>query len=190
MAIIKVAGLDPSMSNFGMVKGNLDLISGVFQLEEMLLAETTSDKKNNKTVRKNSDDLNRARILTNDLTNFLGDVRLAFVEIPVGSQTARAMASYGLCIGILAGVTIPLIQVTPTEVKVVATGKKTATKQNMIDWAVKQYPDACWLTKKQKGVISLVSKNEHLADAVATIHAGVLTDEFNTAKTFLISQHN
>ena len=27
---------------------------------------------------------------------------LAFVEVPVGSQSARAMASYGVCIGVLA----------------------------------------------------------------------------------------
>lgn len=98
------------------------------------------------------------------------------------------MASYGVCIGILGGITIPTIQVTPTEVKLVATGSKTASKQDMIDWAVKQYPNAKWLTKTQKGITSLVSKNEHLADALATIHAGVLTDEFNTAKNFLNSQ--
>ena len=82
----------------------------------------------NKTVRKNSDDLNRARKHSEILKEILKDVDIVMVEIPVGSQTARAMASYGICIGILSQIETAMIQVTPTEVKVAATGNKTATK--------------------------------------------------------------
>jgi len=88
------------------------------------------------------------------------------------------MASYGVCIGILASMKKPLIQVTPNEVKLAAVGKKTATKEQMIEWAINKYPTAPWLTRKFKGQITHVKSNEHLADATAAIHAGVKTDEF------------
>lgn len=183
--LLRVAGLDPSMSNFGMVKGDLDLTTGDLSIIDVTLSTTTPDS-NNKTVRKNSQDLSRARLLSIALVDFLNDVDMVFVEIPVGSQSARAMASYGMCIGVLSQVNHPLIQVTPTEVKVAATGLKTATKQQMIDWATTTYPKANWLKKIVKGVITYTNANEHLADAMAAIHAGVRTDEFKQARALLI----
>ena len=190
MTKLKVAGLDPSLNNFGMVKGTLDLVSGSLELEELLLLETRPNNKDKKVVRKNSDDLIRTRLLMKGLTQFLDDVDLAFVEIPVGSQSARAMASYGMCLGVLGIITIPLIQVTAIEIKKTATGNKTASKQDMINWAQEAYPLAAWLTKKQHGLTTYTAKNEHLADALGAIYAGVLTDEFNIAKSFLTAQGN
>ena len=186
MAILRVAGLDPSMKNFGMVKGNLDLDTGVFTDVQFKLQETSSDNKNKKTVRKNSDDLNRARLLYISMNDFLMDADMVFVEIPVGSQSARAMASYGMCIGVLGSIDQALIQVTPAEVKMAATGNKHASKVEMIEWATKLYPEASWLTEKRKGVLRFLNKNEHLADAIGAIHAGVRTDEFKQARSILI----
>lgn len=183
--LLRIAGLDPSMSNFGMVKGNLDLTTGILTDIELTLQSTAPDS-SNKTVRKNSQDLERARQLSVALHEFLDDVDMVFVEIPVGSQSARAMASYGMCIGVLSQVNHALIQVTPTEVKVAATGLKTASKLQMIEWATATYPNANWLTKKVKGITTFTNANEHLADAVAAIHAGVRTDEFKQARALLI----
>ncbi len=182
--LLTVAGLDPSLRNFGMVKGVLNLMSGTFTISKMEIQETAADSRN-KAVRKNTQDLHRARLITQAMNSFLIGVDMVFVEIPVGSQTARAMTSYGICIGVLSSVTCSMIQVTPSEVKVAATGNKVATKAEMITWATGRYPDADWLTKKQKGVLSFIDKNEHLADALAAIHAGVKTDEFNQARTML-----
>lgn len=172
MPSITVVGLDPSMRNFGMVKGRLDLDTGQLDIWAMQLSQP--DKSSQKTVRKNSQDLEAARYHFGYIGAFLEDADLIFVEIPVGSQSARAMASYGMCIGLIASITKPLIQVTPAEVKRAATGNKTATKQEMIDWAVSTYPNAPWL--KHAGKIT--GKNEHLADSIAAIHAGVKTDVF------------
>lgn len=177
MASITIAGLDPSLQNFGMVKGTLDLESGVLSNLQLLLNETKPDNKN-KSVRKNSHDLERARSHFEALKQFLLDVDLVCVEIPVGSKSARSMTSYGICIGLLASIEIPMIQVTPTEVKVAATGSKTASKMDMVSWAFDQFPQAPWLVKTRNGVQELVAKNEHLADGLATIYAGVKTDEF------------
>lgn len=184
---MRVAGLDPSLSNFGMVKGSLGFNQGfpVFDLEELLLQETKSDKANAKVVRKNSDDLNRARLLHDAMQKFIADVDLVIVEVPVGSQSARAMASYGVCIGILSSIAQPMIQVTPIEVKLAAVGSKTASKADMIAWATDMYPNAQWLRNKQKGVWKLGNKNEHLADAVAAVHAGLATETFKQMSAFI-----
>ena len=177
---IKVAGLDPSMSNFGMVKGDLDLNTGHLSNIECLLGETKPSKI--KSVRKNSQDLIRCREQLMTLTTFLDAVNLIFAEIPVGSQNARASIMNGMCIGLMATITAPLIQVTPSEVKIAATNNKLATKKEMIEWAINKQPSVLWLYNK-KG--EPLNKNEHLADALACIYAGVRTDEFKQARSLL-----
>lgn len=184
---MRIAGIDPSLSNFGMAKGVLDLSSGspIFDLQALVLAESKADKANAKQVRKNSDDINRARTLHEALHGFIADVDLVVVEVPVGSQSARSMASYGVCIGIIASIQKPLIQVTPAEVKLASVGSKTASKAEMIDWATNTYPAADWIRHKQRGELVLSNKNEHIADATAAIHAGLLTDQFKQITAFM-----
>lgn len=179
MTVLKIASIDPSLSNFGLAKGTIDISVESFPvtLSELQLVETDTDKSARKVVRRNSEDLERARKLLRGMQRFIADVDMVFVEVPVGSQSARSMASYGICIGILASIGKPLIQVTPTEVKLAAVGSKTASKSEMIDWASGLYPDLNWLVSRGK----MTAKNEHLADAIGAIHAGVLTDEFARA---------
>ncbi len=185
---LKVLALDPSLQNFGMVKGFIDIDDDdfPFTIEQMVLQESKgADKKTAKVVRKNSDDIRRAKSLHKALHEMLKDVNMVFVEVPVGSQSARSMASYGICVGIIASINKPMIQVTPTEVKLAAVGCKTASKQDMIDWATQAYPDASWLTVKRNGKSVLTAKNEHLADAIGAVHAGILTDQFIQAVAIL-----
>jgi len=177
-----IGGIDPSLSNFGLAKGTYT--NGAFSLSDLLLQQTAPDNKNKKQVRKNSDDLCRAKLLVEATNNFLADVDIIIAEIPVGSQSSRASVSYGVCVGILASIRRPIIQVMPNEVKLISVGSKTASKADMIKWATTAYPKANWLTKKQHGVISYVDKNEHLADAVAAIHAGIATDTFQQLLLF------
>ena len=124
--------------------------------------------------------------ILNTETGYLDDVRLTliarkakaiFVEVPVGSQSARAMASYGVCVGILGSIRalgIPIIEVTATEVKKSLTGDPVATKDKMIKQALLDYPDANFPRCRGK----IVAKAEHVADAIAAIHAGVQTPAF------------
>jgi Holliday junction resolvasome RuvABC endonuclease subunit len=181
---IRVVGLDPSMSIFGIAKATLDTDSMTFTLDDLVLVKTEPehDKRARKVVRKNSEDLERARLLHKGIIEHTKNAALAFAEVPVGSQSARAMASYGMCLGILAACPIPLIQVTPTEVKLAGAGIKTASKEEMIAWALKKYPDANWLRYQQSGKSfkkgDPCSAIEHLADATAAIEAGILTDQF------------
>lgn len=98
--------------------------------------------------------------------------------------------SNGISIGVLAGCPIKLIEVNYTEVKVAATGRKTATKGEMIEWAMNKYPHADWLMRKLKGQTIPIADNEHLADACAIAEAGVRTPEFLSAKAMLKALHH
>ena len=172
---IPVVGMDPSLTNWGIAGGVLDLDSG--ELTQLRLNLIEPNKERGKQVRQNSKDLHVAEQLAVKAIEAARRAKAVFVEVPVGSQSARAMASYGICVGILAAVRadgIPLIEVTPTEVKQVFTGDKNATKQMMIDEAVRLYPDAEF--PRWRGEIC--SKAEHVADAIAAIHAGVNTSTF------------
>jgi Holliday junction resolvasome RuvABC endonuclease subunit len=184
---VMIAGLDPALSNFGMAKGILDLKTGEFELKELGLQQT--EKTTVKTVRTNCDDINRSRQIYDAMNDFLSDVRIVFAETPVGSQNASGMKAYGVSVALLATLVTPPIQVTAGQVKAV-TGKRNATKNQVIEWAAKQYPDAKWLparlTKtsdpesfpKHPNGDLLHKVNEHMADAIAAIHAGVESDEF------------
>jgi hypothetical protein len=175
MKPIHVVGLDVAFANFGMARAKINtdvdqnLYVGVTDLK--LLSTTGMDKK---VVRKSSDDLRRAREILIPFQTFCMPATIAFAEVPHGSQSSRASWSLGISVGILAACPVPVIQVSALEVKKATVGKKNATKDEMIEWAVNAHPDAPWLRNKGK----LVLANEHLADAVATIHAGMNTDEF------------
>jgi hypothetical protein len=176
MNTIKVVGLDVAFANFGMVRatvchGTNSSLDGIFVDELKLLTTVGQDKK---VVRKSSDDLRRAKELLHPLIRFCNNSTIAFAEVPHGSQSARASWSLGISVGVLAACPVPIIQVSALEVKLATVGKKTASKAEMIAWAVSRHPDAEWLRHGKK----LVAANEHLADAVATIYAGMRTDEF------------
>lgn len=185
MKTIEVIGIDPALRNFGYALATIDLDTNeIIQVEKLMLVRTSDDS--GKKVRRNSDDLRRAKDQVEGLKMMTRDARIAFAEVPVGSQSARAMASYGICIGVLASCPCGLIEVTPTEVKVKATGSKTATKEEMIDWAYAKYPNAKgWLTRKVKGETTLKKENEHLADAIGAINAGLHTEQWKQVSSLL-----
>lgn len=184
---IPVLGMDPSLRNWGLALGSLDLDTGILSGLELQLIQPKEET--SKQVRKNSKDLEIARLLTQGIEPYLRRARVIFVETPVGSQSARAMASYGVCVGILGthwaqGHT--LIEVSPSEVKIALTGKKDATKDQMIQAATSAYGGANWPMYRGQ----LASKAEHLADAIGTIHAGVRTPTFQGLMAILKQTQN
>lgn len=172
---IPVLGMDPSMTNWGLAEGMLDLKTGILSTPNLVLIEPT--KITHKQVRQNSIDLDVAEQLARIVLELCQRNKAIFVEIPVGSQSARAMCSYGMCCGILGFVKsqgIQLIEVTAGEVKKALTGNKNATKAQMIEAAVKEYPDANFPRHHGK----ITAKAEHVADAIGSIYAGVRTPAF------------
>lgn len=177
---ITVVGFDPSMRGWGIAEGSLDLESGY--LSNLNLAVIDSQETKGKQVRQNSKDLQTAEQLAGQAIAAAQRAKVIFVETPVGSQSASAMKSYGMCVGILGSIRalgIPIIEVTATEVKHTFTGDKYATKAEMISKALSLYPDTQFPT--HNGKIS-AGKAEHVADAIAAIHAGVHTPVFQNLR--------
>jgi Holliday junction resolvasome RuvABC endonuclease subunit len=177
---LHVLGQDPSLRHWGLAKGVYDTEED--QLVITQLSVTEPSLSTGKQVRQNSLDLESARQLCEASITAAQGVQVIFVEVPVGSQSARAMASYGICIGVLGSLRatgIPLFEVSPLEVKKAGHGKVSASKLEMIQWAMQKHPEANWPTYKQKGehIIS-TSKAEHQADAVAAIYAGLASNQF------------
>lgn len=179
---IKIMGIDPALQNTGMAIATYDLSNGALEVTHLELAQTRPGK-DGKVVRKSSDDMARARLLVSEIRRVVAIHKPTFgvAEIPTGCQSSRGSFSNGVCCGLLASVPLNLIEVSPTEVKMASAGSKTASKAQMIEWAVGRWPNAGWHTKKQKGVVSLLASNEHMADACAAIAAGILTPQFSQA---------
>lgn len=179
MALMRLTGFDPSLRHWGVAQATYDtvtkqlLVTGLDVIEPVLPT--------GKQVRQNSKDITAAIQLTQGAMAAVEDSHAIFVEVPVGSQSARAMAGYAICVGVLGGLYAhgkPFYQITPNEVKMVV-GKRTASKQDMIAWATTRHPEAPWPTYKKNGQVSISeAKAEHQADAVAAIHAGVMSPAF------------
>ena len=173
MALVTVGALDPSLANFGIAKLQLDTAALTLKVIGLRLIETVKDT--SKVVRRSSDDLRRGQNISGIVSEELEDCIVVFAEIPSGAQSARAAFALGMATGILSCIETPLIEVQPSETKMAAVGTKTASKEEMVEWAVARFPDAPWIKTKKGGILK---KNEHLADAVAVGYAGLKTNDF------------
>ena len=186
---IRVVGQDPSLRNWGLAKGSYCLDTGRIHIEELSLICPVIPT--GKQVRQNSLDLASADQLFSKAFQAAQSAQAVFVEVPVGSQSSRAMASYGICVGVLGAIRasrIPLYEVSPTEVKLAGAGIKTASKQQMIEWAMRAHPEANWPVYRRNGDDAIsAAKAEHMADAVAAIHAGVKSQQFQQLLPLLVA---
>lgn len=179
---ISVVGFDPSFTHWGIARAELDLTTGCLETPTLEILEP--NRITTKSVRQNSKDLHEAKQLAEGAISAVKGAKAVFIECPVGSQSARAMASYGICVGILGSLLasgVHLIEVTATEVKLSITGKETASKKEMVAEAMKLYPEANFPVYRGK----VTQAAEHAADAIGAIHAGVNTPLFqNLMKLF------
>lgn len=186
-ATIRVVGLDPSLRNWGIAEGTVTP-GEPSSLRIYNLSVINPALSKGKQVRQNSLDLESAKQLCEGAIRAAKGAQAIFVEVPVGSQSARAMASYGICVGILGSLRamgIPLFEVSPQEVKLAVTGSSVSTKAEMIAWAVDKHPEANWPSYTQKGVVLVnAAKAEHQADATAAIYAGMACNTFQQLLPF------
>lgn len=183
MGKILVAGLDGSLRNFGVATAWLDLNTLQIEIENLSIIKTAKSKM--KSVRSSSDNLRRATEIKNGVHEALRGVTTAFYEVPSGGQDYNAVLGFGIVIGTYAALPCPGIEVSPAETKMGAVGTKTASKDEMIEWAFEKYPAAPWRTRKFKGEIVPVKDNEHVADGVAIIEAGIKTPSFQQTLAIL-----
>lgn len=192
MHLIRVGGVDPSLTHTGIAKGTYDLRTGEWSLVYVNIVNTETQTA--KVVRKNSDDLRRGQEIARFIYRELADCDVIFSEIPTGAQSARAATAFGMVVGLLSGILESpgfkpaFVQVLPHEVKLsIPGGSKVTSKEEIVEWAVKSNPDAGWITggvksKYQFDGFRLTADNEHMADAAAVINAGVLTEQFRHTK--------
>lgn len=172
--------MDPSLRHWGLAVGTYDTVTKILLIHKVTVTEPVLSK--NKQVRQNSLDLETAVQLYRAAADTSNGAQAIFIEVPVGSQSARAMASYGVCVGVLGALRAngtPFFEVTPNEVKLAGAGTKTATKQDMIGWAITKHPEANWPMYKRNGnMVVSEAQAEHMADAVAAIYAGIACNPF------------
>jgi len=194
-SVIRVAGIDPSLANWGMAKMLLNTDTLELELEQIRTI-TTEPRGKNKVVRQNSHDLQRASELFDGFQAWMKDCVIGFSEIPSGSQRARAALGFGVAIGVLASSPVKLIEVMPVETKLASVGTKTAEKHEIIAWAAARYPHVPWMTyhndvitkgKLMRRAGELHADNEHAADACAVVHAGIQTPQFRQLLALLKS---
>ena len=172
-------GIDPSLRNTGMCIAEVDMQTGSYKFTAIGMVQTLAADKT-KLQRQNSADLVSCRELYRGMNAFIADHKpnLATGEVPTGAQSARAALSFGFSTMLLATLPVPIIEVTPREVKLASVGSKTASKDEMMEWARNQAPSLPWKTRRLKGQLVLTNDNEHMADACATVAAAVETTQF------------
>lgn len=178
MKPIPIIGLDMAFANVGVVRGyvtpHVDGQGADITIAEMHTIKTEPQKQ--KGVRMSSDELRRARWINEELIRHVREhqATIIFGEVPSGSQSAKAARSLGIAVGILACLKTTLIEVSPLEVKDRFVGNRQSTKDEMIRKAVSLFPGLPW--KRIKSGFS--GSNEHVADAIGAVVAGVSTQEF------------
>lgn len=188
MTIIRMLGIDPSLTHTGYAVAEVDVATCAIVRVTALDTLVTEPSKI-KTIRKSSDDLARARYVADGLKSVITNhnIKVSASEVPSGAQDAKASRAFGIVVGILAMLPIPMIEVTPTEVKLASHGTKTADKEDIVRWAVnKTINDGLdWNTTKRAndwGIMigdEYVTKNmEHQADAIASIEAAIRSQQF------------
>lgn len=171
---IKAIAVDAAFANMGLARISLSF-NGDWQVSCDDLRLISTSREDHKEVRKSSDDLRRAVILFQALKDWSNGAQIAFAEVPSGSQSAAAARALGIAVGVLGGCPLPIIEVNPMEVKrLFGPGRKGAPKAQIIEWAVNRWPKAPWLRNKGR----LIQANEHLADAMAVVVAGLRTPAF------------
>ncbi|EHU2760853.1 crossover junction endodeoxyribonuclease RuvC [Acinetobacter baumannii] len=176
---LKVVGMDPSLRNWGMSKTLYDPESQSLEILEFGLIQP--DIPTAKSFRQSEKDIIAAQQLFTQAYHFAKDADIVCVEVPVGSQSSRAMVSYATCtsvIGSLIAMGFQVVCVTPVDVKKVI-GNPQASKHEVIEWVRKLHPLAPFPTYKKGGqVLISEAKAEHLCDSVVAIYAGMKKKRF------------
>jgi Holliday junction resolvasome RuvABC endonuclease subunit len=170
-----VSGIDPGFAHMGIAKMSLDLVTLELDLLSIKLIDTESS---DDADRKSHDDLRRARELHTKMQAAISGSDIIFAEIPSGTKSARASWALGISVGIVASCPLSPIEIKPVETKMASVGNSKADKKQMIARAYAKYPDADWKRVRDKPTGRVTLANQHTADAIGVIHAGLLTPQF------------
>lgn len=167
---IKILSFDPSLRNWGIAAAIYNTASNQLYIK---IGKVITSKPDKSKIRQNTKDLNTSINLFNELKDIYTQADLVIAEVPHGSQSSRAMVSYGVCIGVLGSLitnNIPFIQVSALDVKRIV-GHESVSKLEVIDWVKRRHPEILpWLPATNKA--------EHICDAIVAIYAAIQTKQF------------
>ena len=181
---LKVVGMDPSLRNWGMSRCEYDPSTQSLEILDFGLINPELPKNNS--IRQGELDILAGQQLFAHAYEFSKNADIVCVEVPVGSQSSRAMVSYATCtalIGALIACGKRIVAVTPSEVKKVI-GDPSASKHDVIEWVRNRHPTAPYPTYRKSGQ-DLISeaKAEHMCDSVVAIYAGMQKKGFSQLVT-------
>lgn len=168
LLMIKVLGLDPSLRSWG-------IAACLYREGKLEVVETHISKTiNTKGIKQNASDIIAATTLYNELITPIKWADVICIEVPHGSQSSRAMVSYGVCvalIGVIQALNPNIVQVSANDVKAIVRTDKDhkPTKQEIIAWVKDKHPEANLPTTLSA---------EHICDAIVAIYAAMNTKEF------------
>ena len=129
-----------------------------------------TQKSKSKQARVADDSAARCAVLAGRLVEIIGEFKVGAVvgELPsAGAQSAAALRSMGLATGVGAAVAeifrLPVEWCTPMEGKLALTGKRNASKEQMMEAARRKFSDTAFPSAK--------STFEHIADALGAYEA-------------------
>lgn len=198
MSTIRLLGIDPSLTSTGWSVLEVDTETrSIVNVIAMGTIKTAPTK--NKKQRKSSDDLDRARTIIVNLRNVIQeyDIKLAASEVPAGAQSAKAARAFGIVVGLLASLPVPMFEVTPRQVKMATCDSAVADKEDIMRWALTVTEGTPVHDKWKTGAkndfeIELHGKYmaktmEHQADSIAVGHTAAKGDEFANLAGMLAS---
>ena len=160
-----IVGVDIGFAHLGIVKAEL-MPQGFTVISTDVICTEKSDKKRG--VKAADDNIRRVTEIAEHLGRWIDDqIIVVCAEALSLPRNASAASKISLAFGALATVSalsnVPIIQASPQEVKIAVTGKKTASKAEMIAEIKKRHTKIKWPTPK--------SLEEHVADATSVIIA-------------------
>ncbi|RYF46803.1 MAG: hypothetical protein EOO38_13390 [Cytophagaceae bacterium] len=187
LRLLRMLGLDPGLTNTGFAVADVDMDQrkikrvidlGLLKTERNILLS----------VRRTSDDLRRAQEIYQALHRIASDLKVDVIAVEMVTTTPyrRPNISFGVMIGVVAGLQLPVFEVLPYEAKAAAVGKRDATKKDMVHWALKTCGEhVTWPTSAKSNKWGLMHDGsfvtlqaEHQADALAMIHGALHTEQF------------
>lgn len=167
---LKILSFDPSITNWGIAAALYDTETEFFEIKYLSTISPISDHQKNKR------DVDIASQLITRLDPLIKQADIICVEVPTGSQGFRPAVNYAMCcalIGVISTYGIPVIHVTPYDVKKVV--GENASKKDVVHWVVETHKEA--KVDHYKGLPN-VTKANHYCDAVVVMHASVDKPDF------------
>ena len=165
--------VDPGFCHSGCARMRYQ--DGEWAVDELLVINTEPPRNKLKLLRGDADFSRLLETCRHLRTMSKGCLCLLAELPPGGAKSASALRAMSLATGALAGVVgclgLPYELVQPGDVKKAACGKRSASKEEVMEWAWTKYPEAAKPWRSGRSASGFNGEFEHAADALAVFEA-------------------